>query len=463
LLNRPLGLLKSLAPKLRVLRDFLLAQGLTLVGNLFYGLLCIRLLPTASYAKFVVLFGVQGTLVVLMDVGISTSLVPLIGERVDDRGLIADYVATLRGLGRQLYGIVVVGLIIAYPLLVKNRGWSWQTVVAMIGTLMVSTWFMRIGATYGTVLLVLRDRHQWYLGQMISSLGTLALLLMFWAFHELYAFTAILLNVAGIVFVGCFYFYRSRKLLGNHGVPSKAKRKAILRLALPNFGKTTGVASMGALARLGQIFALAGQINPIIVEPYFARLSKDRFARQYLIAVSLCISLGATVVFASYLFPGAFLWVLGPKYAELHFEVVLVMMSSAVATLSGLVWTIHSSRKFVFWWTNILNIVLIFCVQLMFIMRADLGQLRSLLWMAFGTNLASLTTDISAGIYGFIKGPRKVEDDLPQVSLEETENAESRTGFDTVLVYLRGFFRKADTADADAHLDDVAENTGQDD
>ena len=99
------------------------------------------------------LFGVQGTLVILMDVGISGSLIPLVGERVHDQTLIADYVASLRQLAHHLYLMIAAGLVICYPLLVRNRNWSWQVVSVMVAILLLSTWFMRIGAAYGAVMI----------------------------------------------------------------------------------------------------------------------------------------------------------------------------------------------------------------------------------------------------------------------------------------------------------------------
>src|SRR5580698_7409523 len=92
--------------KFRTLVHFFAAQGTTLAANLLYGLLCVRLLPSAEYAKFVVVFAVQGTIIALMDVNLTGTLIPLVGERVQDRKLIADYVASLRWLSYWAYGLV---------------------------------------------------------------------------------------------------------------------------------------------------------------------------------------------------------------------------------------------------------------------------------------------------------------------------------------------------------------------
>ena len=115
-------ILSSITSRIRTLVHFFAAQGITMAGNLLYGLLCVRLLPSSQYAKFVVVFAVQGTIIALMDVNFTGTLVPLVGERIHDHKLIADYVASLRQLSNWAYAIVGSGLVLFYPFLVRNRG-----------------------------------------------------------------------------------------------------------------------------------------------------------------------------------------------------------------------------------------------------------------------------------------------------------------------------------------------------
>jgi hypothetical protein len=68
------------APKILQIAHFASKQGIAAIGNLLYGLLCVRTLPVADYAKFAVLFGYMGSLTVLLDVGVAGSLAPLVGE-----------------------------------------------------------------------------------------------------------------------------------------------------------------------------------------------------------------------------------------------------------------------------------------------------------------------------------------------------------------------------------------------
>ena len=426
------------APKLRPLVRFLTFQGITLAGNLLFGLLCVRWLPTTDYAQFVVLFGIQGSLAVLMDIGASNSIVPLVGEHIHDHQLIADYIASLRQLAVRLYIIMGVGLIVTFPLLVRHRNWGWRTVLAMIAILLVSTWFVRVSAAYSSVLILMRDRPKWYRGQMISSLGTLTLLFIFTGLHWLNGFSAILINVSGIVFTGLFYYHRSQQLLGTPGKPTAAKRNAIFRLTLPNvpsvifyalqgqislllityFGRTAGVASIGALGRLGQIFVLFSQMNPLLVEPYFARLRPEKFKSAYFSALSIVALICVAAIAFSAAFPQVFLWVLGPQYKNLRQEVLYVVAASSLGYFAGVLWIIHSSRKYIYWWNNIATIVLTLSIQLVFILKADLSSVKSLLLLNLVTASAGFTVNLLAGVYGFIKGPRRVE---PHSQLPPTE------------------------------------------
>jgi O-antigen/teichoic acid export membrane protein len=415
--------------KAQVLLQFLFVQGLTLFGNLIYGILCVRLLPASEYAKFVVVFSVTSTLVALMDVNFSTSLAPLVGERVGDRKLIADYVASLRQLSHYIFAIVALGTMMLFPLLVKHRGWDLRTVVWMIATLFVATWFIRVGSAYGTTLVLLRERTLWYRGQMGQSYGTLILLGIVLAFHWLTGFVAIWINVAGIIFLGVYYYIAARQKLGEQGVSSREKQRAIVRLALPGvpgsifyalqgqisfflitfFGHTVGVASVGALARLANIFGVLSKMNPMLVEPYFAKLPEQRVKSNYGAALLLgSLGCGAITVLA-WIWPEFFLWVLGPQYRQLRLEVLLVIASGSFNTVAALIFCINSARRFVYWWNVGANIVATIAIQTACILHFDMSAVRGVLYLNLFTNCVALAINVSAGIFGFIYGPREAE------------------------------------------------------
>jgi hypothetical protein len=405
--------------------------------------MCVRLLMPSDYAKFVVLFGVQGMLTILMDANMSGTLIPLIGERTQNSQLIADYVASLRKVARKAYVLVGIGLVILYPILVKHRSWSPGLIAGMVVTLLISTWFARVIAIYGSVLILRGDRTSWYIGQMVSSLGTLALLGIAWGTHTLVAFVAIEINVIGMIFCAIYYYFRAQKLLGVRGIASPEKSKAILKLAMPNvpqaifyafqgqislflityFGRASGIASIGALARLGQVFALFLQMYPMLVEPYFAKLPRERLKSSYFYVIILTGMVCLCVTILAARFSGVFLWALGPAYRDLHYEVFLSTLASAISCFSAALWCIHSARRFVYWWSTFLGIGLTFLTQVLFISRADLTAVRTVLWLNISVNSVSLLVNILCGIFGFVKGSREVEHSPVVTMSEESADA----------------------------------------
>ena len=415
------------APKVNRFIEFLTLQGITMAANLLYGFLCLRILTIPEYAKYIVVFVFMSTLTLLMDVSFSSTLLPLIGHRIDDRKLIADYVASLRQLARWLFLAAIPVVLIVYPLMVRRQDWGWKTVAGMLAILLVAGWFARVSGAYGAVLIVRRDRRMWYGVQMISAFGTLALLIVFWALHGLNVFSAILINVVGIIFVASAYYARARHLLGVGGVSSPRIRREIVHLAAPNiayaifyafqgqigmfliavFGHTHAVASLGALTRLARIYALFGYMGPLLIEPYFAKLGRERLLRNYALAAALVSLFAATVTALAYCLPQVFLWILGPKYANLRLEVVLMLAVAGLGFVYDMLGIINSARKFVYWWNGIATIVLTIVVQIVCILRVDLSSVRGILMFSLATLTTWLVVAVATGVYGFLRGPRE--------------------------------------------------------
>ena len=417
-------------PKLRQVMHFLMKQGLAMAGNLLYGLLCVRMLPVPDYAKFAVLFGYMGSLTVLLDIGVAGTLAPLVGEQIDNLPLIANYIASIRRIALKLYLIVAPVAALIFVLLVQKQHWGWWIVGQMVGVLLVTAWLARVSSSYGAVLILRRDRNHYYLGQMIGSLGSLGLLVVFWLFHAVTIYVGILLNVAQVLFMAFFYYRRARHLLQVQGSASLQQEKAIVRLAMPNmpsvifyaiqgqitlmlitvFGHGSSVADVGALSRLSQILVLFNQMNPILVEPFFAKLAVARLKRTYLLTLAIILVAASAFTAVAFLFPEIFLWVLGPKYRELRIEVGLVILGSAIRYVSGFLWVIHSARRFVYWWNNFANILLTLLVQAFFVWKYDLSSVRNVLILNIASAVVALIVVLATGLYGFLFGPQKMDE-----------------------------------------------------
>jgi hypothetical protein len=427
------------APKLRQVGHFLTRQGIAVAGNLLYGLLCVRMLPVSDYAKFAVLFGYMGSLIVLLDIGVSSALAPLVGEQIDNLPLIANYVASIRRLALWVFFIIAPLASICFVWLVQRQHWGPAIVIQMLIALLTLAWFARVSASYGSVLLLRRDRARYYRIQIIGSLGSLGLLLIFWLAHRMNVYVGILLNMAQVIFLGTSYYFRAQQLLGVKGQPSRQQERAIVRLAMPNmpsaifyatqgqfmlmlitfFGHASAVADMGALNRLFQITGFFTQMNPVLVEPFFARLQQGRLKRAYLAAVAIIALCSTAYTGLAFLYPGVFLWILGPKYSSLRLEVSLVILSSAIQYLAGFMWVMNSARCFIYWWNNLSHIILTLSLQVFVVWKFNLSTVRSVLYLNIACATLTLLVTIAVGIYGFVFGPQRLE--------SQTETLESPT------------------------------------
>lgn len=419
-----------IAPKLRTVTHFMVAQGLTMAANLIYGFLCLRMLNITDYAMYSVLFGFMGSLMVLLNAGVSNTLAPLIGEETSNLRLIADYTASIRRIALKLYLFVAPIAMIAFAVLTKRQNWGWAVIIQMIIALTVAAWFARVSASYGAVLLLLRDRTRYYRVQIIGGLGSLGLLVLCYFTHLLNIYTAVALNVAQILYYATAYYRRACQLLEVEGQPSHAKQRAIVRLSLPNlpsivfyavqgqisvllitaFGKSAAsIAGIGALGRLGQLFVLFAQMNPVLVEPFFAKLSAKRLKRLYILGIFAVASFVFFVSALAFIFPKAFLWILGSKYENLRVEVGLAITGSAIRFLNGFMWTVNSSRRFVYWGNNLSIIIGTLLVQSLFFWKGDLSTVHAVLVLNIATAIVEMLSIGSGSIYGFWRGPKSIE------------------------------------------------------
>lgn len=113
-------------------------------------------------------------------------------------------------------------------------------------------------------------------------------------------------------------------------------------------GTTAGVADVGALGRLGVLFGLAGAPVVQLAAPAFARCAgRAALLRQLLTVCGLYALFSSIVVAAVTVMPGPVLWLLGPQYSHLGFELRLAALMPAVTGLCGIVWGLVLARGWV--------------------------------------------------------------------------------------------------------------------
>lgn len=329
------------------------------------GILIIRLLPVEEYAFYTLANTMLGTMAVLTDGGISIGVMSAGGKVWEDKQKLGTVLATGLDLRRKFaIGSLIVSIPILFYLLLHN-GASWLMTV-LISLAMIPAFY---AALSDSLLEIIPKLKQTILplqqNQVEVGLGRLLLTGLF-IFAFPFGYIAIL--AAGIPRIWGNIRLRKivYKLAAIDQVPDIEVKKEILDLVkriLPTsiyycvsgqitiwlisiFGNTTSLAQLGALGRLSVMLSVFGAIITTLIVPRFAKLALDKklLLERFIQILFMLIVLLSIVVLIVYLFPTPILWILGKGYSDLNDELLLSIIGSCIGLITGIVFSLYSSR-----------------------------------------------------------------------------------------------------------------------
>jgi O-antigen/teichoic acid export membrane protein len=432
LVARPLrgGLDSARSPRLRRWGNlglrFLVGQGSVQALNILTGFFLLRWMSVEAYAQYSVAFGFQSTLGMLVDLGFSGSIIALVGERGAEPEIVGRYVRSARHFRNRLFLIVVPLGAVAFPFLIARQNWPVMMQALLFASIVAALYFQGWSSFYSTPLLITQRITPYYRPQIISACGRNIFCFVLHLMSALTAWAAAWVSSA-VIFINSLLYRKESKHLAAE--PTKADRQAnreMLRYLSPLIpvtiflafqgqisifiitltGQTRGVAEVAALGRLGQLFLVLGAFNSVVISPYSARVPRSHLARRYFQMVGAAVAISAVICLGAFLFPEPFLWILGPKYQNLRAEVGWAIAVSCVNYVGGVIWAIHSARKWIYWWVTVTYICLVLAAQVVCALLIDLSTTMHVIYFSLVTVSAILITHIAGGIYGFVHGPR---------------------------------------------------------
>jgi O-antigen/teichoic acid export membrane protein len=416
----------SIRRKLTVLVTFFAGQGATQALNLLSGFLVLHWLDVISYGQYGLTFGFQSTANMLIDLGFSSTIVALVGHRVDDRAVLGNYIRSGRSLRSRMLLIVTPISTLFYFYLTHQLRWSFVTRGLLLASIFVSIYFSGMQAYYTAPLIVQRKLWTHYRIQALIAIFRVASYVLLHKVGVLNAVSAVWINAIGIIIAGIAYKSASRTFLEEPTQPNPLITKQMLVYVLPNLpgviffalqgqisvfliaalGHNKAIAQVAALSRIGQIFTLIAALNGTILEPWFAKSPQKSVLRRYLIAAGITIIFSLAFVMVSVVFPGGLLWILGKHYTDLRQEVRWTVLTGCTSYLAALTWTVISGRRFIYWSSTFLNIALILVAQLCFLLFIGVTTTLQAVEFGFASVIASLIAQIINLGYGLRRGPR---------------------------------------------------------
>lgn len=410
----------------RVVLVYLTGQGLVQFINLLVGFLLLRWLSVDSYAQFVVAFTFQLTMSFLTDLGFSGTIIALVGPRNHDPAVIGSYIRSGRRLRNILLLVLTPIAAVVYVQIVRQHHWTALTSILLFASVVASIYFSGTVSYFGAPLLIRGQLSRYYRHQLAGALFRIVACGALYLAGVLSAWATSWINALGFLVIGWLYSRESRPLATLPRHADRETTRQMVQYILPNlpsylffalqgqialflisfFGHTRNIAEVGALGRLGQLFLLLSGFNNTVIEPFMARQPEGKVLRAYLTialsAAAICVPLCCVGFFA----PQFLLLLLGSKYSSLSRETGWLVLSSCIGYLVGLLCLMNSSRRWIFWTTSVLDIVLVVTAQTVFLCLFRVDNTLNAILFGLSTNSAYLAGALFNSFYGRIRGPR---------------------------------------------------------
>lgn len=407
-----------------IMVNFSFGQGALQCLQILAGLLLVRWLSVEAWAQFGLASGLQITMGTLMDLGISGTIIPLVGDRREDRELVGRYVRSARRFRDWTFWILSPFTVAAFLAIAHQHHWGWRLPVLLLASVLLSLYSSGQMSCFSAPLLLFGRLRDFYAPQNISGLIRLAAYVACRFAGLLSAWTAAAISALSFSLSAKLLERKSRRYLVWPKGGDPTIDRELIRYILPAtpaiifaafqsqvslfliglFGGTTNIAEVAALGRLGQLFAVFMTFNVVVVEPYVARLSRKRLLSTYLGLIAINSALCIPVVMLAFAFPASFLWVLGRNYAGLGISVGWVVLAGCISQIAGLMWVMNRSRKWLFWSGTILEIVLLLIVQVTYIVFVGVRTTQQAVLFTLVSSFCYIVAHAYVGIYGFLKG-----------------------------------------------------------
>ena len=404
----------------RVVGSFVAVQVIVQLVGFLSGILLIRILEQREYAFFTIANTMQGTLNLLADVGISVGLVSIGGRVWQERPRFSQLISTALHLRRRLAFVAAIAITpLLYFMLAKNGAslnyTALLTILVLIG--------LAIQLDVGVLGVIPRLCADIGVIQRIDLIGAIVRLtiLVLLAFIFLNAGIAVTASTV-VIFLQYLLLRRYSAGVIDFGAPQNAEdRTAMLGLIRSQAAnavfycfqgqitiflisffarQSSSVAEVGALGRLAMIFVVLANLLANIFVPAFARCQERRQLRSLYFEIAGGVSLFCIVVIAAAAtFPDQFLFVLGNKYAHLHRELLLMVGSAVLATLTGTFWSLNAAKAWVA--GSWLYIPLTLLTQIALIPFTDFSNVRSVLMFNLLSSVPNLLLNLALSFRGF--------------------------------------------------------------
>ncbi len=405
------------------LSAFVGGQSAVQLLNAATGLLLLRLMSKSDFAIYAIALGIQGMITILTDIGFGGAINGLVGTRYQDKALLGSYIKTASHIRRILLLVVTVAAILV-GLIFRNvaiQSHGRRDLILLSLAVLLTVQFQAWASYYEIPLLLNNKLISFYAPQIAAAMLRIVSSVALYYIHWISFTTVIAANTLSIVIMGVSYRIMARPWIHVPNTASKEHGREMVRFLVPLlpgtiyqalqgqislfliavFGHVSQIAEVAAAGRIGQLFLLLNSSNGVLVTPFFSKTPRTLFRKRYLYTMSAVGAVAILVAVSAKAFPGAYLLLLGKNYSNLTPQVQLVVYASAVGYFAGAMWSIAVARKWIFWWSGTLQMVLLTLIQIVCVVFLPLDTSQGVLKMNIYTAFGALTVQVLHVIQGF--------------------------------------------------------------
>jgi O-antigen/teichoic acid export membrane protein len=405
------------------LSTFVGGQSAVQLLNAATGLLLLRLMSKPEFAIYAIALGIQGMIGILTDLGFGGAITGLVGTRYRDKAILGSYIRTASHL-RQALLLIIASAAILLAVVFRNveiEAHGRKELLLLVLAVLLTVQFQAWASYYEIPLLLNGKLVAYYSPQIAAAALRIVSSVALYYVHWISSTTVILANTLSIVVMGVSYRFLARPWIDVPRRVSKVHGREMVRFLLPLlpgtvyqalqgqislflitiFGHVGQIAEVAAAGRIGQLFLLLNSSNGVLVAPFFAKTPRALFRRRYGYAMCAAGAVALLVAASAKLCPGAYLLLLGANYSNLTSQIRLVVYASAIGYFAGAMWSVAVARKWIFWWSGSMQMVLLTVVQLVCVMLLPLNTSEGVLKMNIYTALGALTVQIFHAVQGF--------------------------------------------------------------
>ncbi|SFH06415.1 lipopolysaccharide biosynthesis protein [Pontibacter chinhatensis] len=420
--------IKSVANKftttwLKAILKVLGSQVLLQIIGFGTSILLVREMPKADYAMYTVLFSIQAMLNILSDSGIMIGFNAIGGKVWQNKTKFASLLRTVAYIRIRVTIIAFVFTSIYGTSVLLRQGASpLQTTLFVIGLLLIV--FPEVYKSFTQQALLLRKE----IGnvQIASVLYQGSRLFLIIAVFTLFEFGLTIYSVLGVtilsVWASALFILQKSKHIRDQSAELNSNYKSslfrYLRLNWHNalffsfqgqisifllglLGTTSNLAEIGALSRFTIVYTVLLALVSNIIGPAFGRCQAraNMISIYVLVLMSISAFTGLTLLLA-YLFPFAFLWVLGEQYQHLSHELFLILVGCSISLAASAIFNLNSYKGWIAFtpvWEIPVNLISLTLGALLF----DLSTLTGVISLSIVGASTNLVLYLANSVVGF--------------------------------------------------------------